>query len=108
MEEEIFDFVEEHIGDWTLNAEAVAHRFAISERKVQSIARQTGEASFSAYLQRRRMLHAAQLLVETTLPVSDIGIQSGYNTASTFFKAFKRMYGISPSEYRSLHSCYPE
>lgn len=104
METEILDFVENHLDDWTLNAETVARQFAISERKVQNVARQSGEASFSAYLQRKRMLRAAQLLVETNLPVSDIGSRSGYNISSTFFKAFKRMYGISPSEYRTLYS----
>lgn len=104
LETEVFAWVEENLSDGTLNAETVAHRFAISERKVQSIARQTGEASFSGYLQRQRMRLVAKLLEETDLPVSDIGIRAGYNTPSTFFKAFKRMYGISPGEYRTLYS----
>lgn len=50
------------------------------------------------------MKRIAPLLEETNLPVSDIGLQAGYSTSSTFFKAFQRVYGISPSKYRALFS----
>lgn len=104
QENEILAWVLDSLSDWTLNAEAAARHFAISERKVQSIARQAGEVSFSAYLQSKRMKRITPLLEETNLPVRDIGLQAGYSTSSAFFKAFQRVYGISPSEYRALFS----
>ena len=50
------------------------------------------------------MKRIAPLLEETNLPVRDIGLQAGYSTSSTFFKAFQRVYGISPSKYHALFS----
>lgn len=102
-EGEILAWVEANLHEWTLNAEMVSRRFGISERKVHQIARQAGESSFSSYLQQRRMRLITRLLEETDLPVSDIGAHAGYNTPSTFFKAFKRMYGVTPGEYRLQH-----
>lgn len=49
---------------------------------------------------RRRLGLAAGLLNHTGLPVAEIAQRLGYPDAFTFSKAFKRQYGVSPSEFR--------
>jgi len=43
----------------------------------------------------------SRLLTETHLPISEVCQRAGYATLSAFYKAFKRVYGVSPSEYRN-------
>jgi len=53
-----------------------------------------------AALARERMEAAKNLLTKTKLPISEIGIQVGYNDIYHFSKRFKSIVGISPEQYR--------
>ncbi|OUR94035.1 hypothetical protein A9Q81_14960 [Gammaproteobacteria bacterium 42_54_T18] len=44
----------------------------------------------------------ARKLMATTMPVDEIAYRLGYFDAASFYKAFKRWEGLSPSEYRML------
>lgn len=52
------------------------------------------------YLNRYRLQNAAQKLSGSTASISDISFQCGFSSISYFGKAFRKMYGLSPSEYR--------
>lgn len=52
------------------------------------------------YLMDYRLSKAARLLKETSLPVSEIAIQTGFNGQSYFGKCFREKMNCSPNEYR--------
>jgi len=52
------------------------------------------------YLARWRVARAAELLRDTTEPVSTIAARVGYESTPSFNKAFKRWQGTSPGAYR--------
>jgi len=54
-----------------------------------------------AYRNYLRNKIAAELLIGTRLPISEISERIGYSTASDFYRAFKKTFGISPSAYRA-------
>ena len=53
------------------------------------------------YLQRRRILAAAQRLASTSDPVTDIAFDCGFSSHSYFSKSFRAVMGCSPVEYRA-------
>ncbi len=53
------------------------------------------------YLVRKRLSEGKKLL-EKGKSVEDSGLMVGYSDGFAFSKAFKRQYGISPSEYKKL------
>ena len=60
--------------------------------------------SFYDFINQYRVEEAARLLTAPSnahLSVTDIGLQAGFNSNSTFFSQFKRRLGVSPSRYRS-------
>jgi len=47
-----------------------------------------------------RLAHAATLLRETQLSVTEIAALSGFLSRSNFYREFQRSYGQSPVTYR--------
>ena len=47
---------------------------------------------------------AAELLLRSLMPVSEIAERIGYKSASDLYRAFRKMYGVSPATYRSTNS----
>jgi len=76
-----------------------------------ALARQVGtnvatlQASFSVafgagifgYVRRRRLEQARLLLLETNLPVSEIGRRIGYSSAAAFTASYRRHFGNTPA-----------
>ncbi len=56
--------------------------------------------SFFEFVNRLRAEEAALLLTSTELTVGDIAMQSGFNTRSSFYTAFKKRYQCTPSAYK--------
>jgi AraC family transcriptional regulator len=53
------------------------------------------------FLMELRLKNAELFLKNTSMPVSDIGFTSGFNSAEHFTVAFRKKYGCSPSGFRS-------
>lgn len=54
----------------------------------------------SAFLIRRRVLKACELLRVGDAPIAEIGAAVGYPSKSAFSSIFRRIVGVSPREYR--------
>jgi AraC-like DNA-binding protein len=62
-----------------------------------------GEAPHQ-YLLSRRLERAAALLRNTDRTVSDICLLVGLRSVGSFTTSFARVYGLSPTAYRSAHA----
>jgi AraC family transcriptional regulator len=56
-----------------------------------------------AYRTRRRLERAARLLEETDVPVIDVCLDTGFESAASFSTLFRRRYGASPTQFRRKH-----
>ena len=61
--------------------------------------KKTGQP-LTAYIKRRRIEWAKELLAQTALPVSQVAQQVGYDNLSYFSSVFHDQTGLSPGEYR--------
>jgi transcriptional regulator GlxA family with amidase domain len=84
-----------------IRIEEVARRVATSPRQLQRVFADVGGLGFRSYLGRLRMSKAADLLATTDMPVKVVATRVGYRDGSQFSKAFKRAYGLSPSQWRA-------
>ena len=55
----------------------------------------------TAYINYVRLKHAAFLLRTTDRSILDTALETGYDSHEGFTKAFKKKYGVTPSEYRA-------
>lgn len=70
---------------------------------IEAIRKYEDGATVSDFLNRYRLQYAAQLLNENnTSIVSSVSTLSGFKSYSTFYRLFRNIYGLSPSEYQVL------
>ncbi len=62
--------------------------------------KQNFDKSFIMYLSELRIEKAKELLADITVNIKEIGQKVGYRDSSYFTKVFKRITGVTPSEYR--------
>lgn len=55
------------------------------------------------YVRRKRLLSAADDLLYTDNSIADIAFKYQFNSQDVFSRAFKRLYGVTPNEYRKLN-----
>ena len=83
-----------------LNVAMTAEQFHISKKYVsQFLKDQTGK-SYTEYVEELRLSHAMELLKTSALGITEIAERCGFSTPNTFYKAFRRRFGISPSSVR--------
>ncbi len=78
----------------------IASRFDISESYFSQFFKEQSGETFSNYLEKLRIGRACELLDKKDLSVEHTAKFVGYNSAYTFRRAFKRVMGILPTEYR--------
>ena len=97
--EEALAVIERSYGDHRLSVDGLSRSVFVSRRQLQRAFTEAG-TSVQEQLHAVRMQHAAQLLRETTLPVSEISRSVGYRHSAQFAKAFRRYYGTAPTQWR--------
>ena len=97
---QILDYINEHAYDASFYMPELVEKFSMSDRKIaQLIKNMTGE-TFSNYVSQLRIKKAEELIKNTDLPISEVAVRSGYDSSNSLYKAFKKVYGVSPSAYR--------
>lgn len=56
--------------------------------------------SFAEYVTNIRLYHAAEDLLYTNIPITHVAYDNGFTNAAVFNKAFKKIYGKTPSAFR--------
>jgi AraC-like DNA-binding protein len=88
-----------YLQDGPLAIDEVAEMAGISARTLQRRLRQAG-MSFSELLQQVRFERAASFLRESDVTILEVALQVGYEDPSHFSRAFRRLAGVSPKQYR--------
>lgn len=92
-------YIDEHL-DEKITFQSLAERFHFSPYYFHRMFSVIVGKTIALHIRDRRLMHACIQLVSTDAPILHIGMESGYESAQSFSRAFKSQYGISPSEYR--------
>ena len=101
----IEEYIEQSYSKPLLNLSVMANDFHITENFLYYFFRSRMQKSFAQYLEEKR-LEKAQLILKENIkePLTDLALRCGYANVQTFRRAFKKRYGITPSEFR--HQCF--
>ena len=99
---DVISFIQENYSDSNLCAAMLAEKFGVTEKYVFQIVRDCTGKSLGDLIKEIRFIKAEELL-QSTIDINKIPDKIGFNSLNTFYKAFKRNYGISPGQWRELN-----
>lgn len=79
----------------------LAERLYVSRSKLCAVFKQETGESIGAYVRRRRIECAQELLKSTNLTVAEIAMRLGYSQQAAFNQAFKQATGSTPTAWRN-------
>ena len=97
-------FIEEHINDEDLKIDDMAEAVGLGRTVFYERIKQLVGVSPSDFLRQVRMQRAQQLIVRSKMTVSEIAYSIGFTDPKYFTKCFKKLTGMTPSEYREKES----
>src|SRR5262245_48318368 len=92
-------FIQEHL-DEELPLERLARLAHFSAFHFHRIFKAIAGEAVHEYVRRLRLESAAVALKTTSRPVTQIAFDAGYATHEAFTRAFRQMFGVSPSQFR--------
>jgi len=103
---ELLDRVMAYIDEFYMKSVTIgdiAQRFYVSQSTISHLFKEKLGVSFYHCVTQRRLIAAKELIARGEF-LETVGEQVGFSDYSSFYRAFKREYGISPRQYRKLQS----
>ena len=91
--------IREYASDLTV--EEIAGRLNVSRSYLSALFKEETTISVMQYITLMRMNRAEHLLRNTSMKVNEIAEAVGYHDASYFGLQFKKLYGMSPAQFRN-------
>lgn len=84
-----------------ITVDDLARQFYVSNSTISHLFKQKMGVSLYRYITQRRLI-AAKLLITEKVPMEEISQKVGFVDYSTFYRAFKQEFGISPRQFSQL------
>ncbi|MGE4276175.1 MAG: response regulator [Lawsonibacter sp.] len=97
---EAMAYIGEHYNNPSISVGLIAEHLGISEGHLSHTFKKETDYTLLNYLTRYRIHRAMELLKDCRLKVYEVGEQVGYRDITYFSATFKKLVGISPSEYQ--------
>ncbi len=101
----VMDYIDTHYME-ELNLEDIARSIGFSKYHFSRLFKQYTGYTFCAYICYRRIKVAEELLAQPDLSITEIALQAGFPSISTFNRVFKQQKNCTPSVYREKNNRY--
>lgn len=99
--QEIQEFILARYSDPGLSLCAIAETFDLTETYVSQLFKARTGMNYSTFLEQVRVNEAQRLLIQSDMAVNEVALAVGYQTNSTFYRAFRRATDTSPTAFRN-------
>ncbi len=98
----VFEYIDQNFTQ-DISLESIAKVVGFSKFHFSRLFKQYTNQSFYDYLNHRRVKEAEQLLLNPSLTITDVAIQSGFASISTFNRVFKTLKECTPTEFKYMY-----
>jgi len=83
-----------------IDLKVLSKEFHLSPSYISQLFKKLVGSNFHNFLNEVRLQHACSLLLSTDKPVTDIALEVGFDSYSTFARVFHKHKGMSAQEFR--------
>lgn len=98
--DDVCAYIETHYEHYDLSLNSLAVYFGITGNYLSGLFKKQCGTNFSNYLEKVRISHAEEMLTVSDMTIDEIAQKVGYTSSDSFRRAFRRVRGISPSQFR--------
>lgn len=98
----IICYVESHIKAEKLDYEELEQQIGFSLAHIRDLFQQNTGCSLVKYVRIRKIYNSAFELLHTKQSIMEIALQYGFSNHESYTRAFKKIVGITPSEFRKI------
>jgi len=98
----VLDYIHENYADSALSLTAIAHELGFQKDYISKLFKAEYGENLSVVLEKIRIEKACELLREGEVRIVDVAEAVGYNSDISFRRAFKKVTGLTPVEYKSI------
>lgn len=102
---QVLEYIDDHYME-DISLESVADKVGFSKYHFSRLFKQYTNFTFCDYLCYRRIKAAEEFLSSPDFSITEVALQSGFPSISTFNRLFKQQKNCTPSEYRSKNRTY--
>lgn len=99
--ERLTAYMEANYQDKQFNVSAAAEGFGLSQSYFSTFFKEVMGKSFISFLENMRLEKAKELMSEGDSDLETVARAVGYASSATFRRAFKRAYGVAPSDWKN-------
>ncbi len=96
--EVVLDYINKNFAE-PLSLKSVADRFFTSPSNIEMLFNRKVQCPFYRYVTECRISHAQKLILSNT-SLKEVSTACGYNDYSNFYRAFRKVTGLSPAQFR--------
>ncbi|MCU6707991.1 AraC family transcriptional regulator [Paenibacillus sp. J5C_2022] len=96
----ITTYIHEHYDDGNLSLTLIADHFQLTPQYLSSFFKKYSGQNLSHVISEYRVAQAKRMLGESALTISEISRKVGYSNHIGFGRVFKKIVGLTPSQYR--------
>ncbi|HHV96519.1 MAG TPA: helix-turn-helix transcriptional regulator [Clostridiaceae bacterium] len=113
---EILAYIDENYNKPNFSIQLMADEFNMSPSWLSHYFKSNMHITIMDYVQNKKIKYAQQLIISNERSTNEISEQLGYCNVSSFIRAFKRIVGLTPKQYKDMydnkklidHELYPK